>query len=498
MAIESLLVFLFNRLQKQLFKKHLTSTRYTNSIGFHLVQFGLLGLLLFTGVRGSLNFSEHPKEIKDSLFSKYPILNNLTLNGLFNLVYSTPQKDLKLMAPNEAEIACKTQFNIPLKNASISRYIKPDNPAKKKNVVLIIMESMTGYQLSSYGKSKGYVPFFEDLTKRSLFFPNLYTSGIHTHNGIYSSLWGHPAILNQKPMVEATKTRQQFYGLPHILKEKGYETFFFSPGDPRFDNMMSFVSSNGFDHFTSQKDFDDSQILNKWGIPDHTLFLENIAPIDKAYKNDQPFFATYLTISTHAPYTIPHGIDFKPRQGTTDARDIAYEYADWSLQQFFETIKGKPWYKETIFALVADHGQIFERRYDIPLTYHHCPFVLFDPELNPIKKDPKIAMQLDVFPTILGYLNVDYINNGFGINLLKESRPYAFFTADTKIGVIDSTHYYINNLNGPAQLFDYKTLSTDNIASSYPEKVAEMEKYSLSQLQWSYEMIKNNHTKKPQ
>ena len=262
--------------------------------------------------------------------------------------------------------------------------------------------------------------------------------------------------------------------------------------------MRSFISSNGFDHFTSQEDFDVSKRNGKWGIPDHILFNENIQPLDDAYKNKQPFFATYLTISTHSPYTIPKGISFKPRAGTTDKRDIAYEYADWSLRQFFKTIENKPWFKETIFALVADHGQIFERFYQIPLTYHHCPFIIYDPALNPIKEDKKIAMQLDVSPTILGYLNFPYTNNTFGINLLEESRPYAYFTADTKVGVIDSTHFYINNLDGVTQLFKYKEKSFVNEAESEKEKVNAMEKFALSQLQLSFDMIKNNQVKKPE
>lgn len=498
-ALGILLQFFFNKYLKKNITEHLGQRYFSTSPLSLILQFIIVGFFLFLGARGSLNFDERPKNISDSLFSKHPLLNNITLNGLFNLIHSSPKDNLDLFNSELAQASCQTFFKTKgTKNSPIAREVIPTGKPKKKNVIFIIMESMTGYQISSYGKSKGYVPFFESLTEKSIFYPNLYTAGIHTHNGIYASLWGQPALLNQKPMVEATKTRQQFYGLPHILKEKGYETFFFSPGDPRFDNMRSFISSNGFDHFSSQEDFDESKRNSKWGIPDHILFNENIKPLDDAYKNNQPFFATYLTISTHSPYTIPKGIAFKPREGTTDKRDIAYEYADWSLKQFFNTIENKPWFKETVFALVADHGQIFERYFQIPLTYHHCPFIIYDPELNPIKKDTKMAMQIDVFPTLLGYLNMPYTNNTFGINLLQESRPYSYFTADTKIGIIDSTHFYINNLDGVTQLFKYKDITFVNEAESEKEKVHAMKNFALSQLQLSFDMIKNDQVKKPE
>ena len=220
-AIGSILFFLFNKYLKTAITEHLGQRYFSTSPTGLIVQFCVVGFLLFLGARGSLNFDERPKNISDSLFSKYPILNNITLNGFFNLIHSSPKKNIELYPSETAHVPSQIFFQTKgINNSPIARKIEPSGLPKKKNVVLIIMESMTGYQISSYGKSKGYVPFFEELTQKSIFYPNLYTAGIHTHNGIYASLWGQPALLDQKPMVEATKIRQQFYGLPHILKEK--------------------------------------------------------------------------------------------------------------------------------------------------------------------------------------------------------------------------------------------------------------------------------------
>ena len=54
-----------------------------------------------------------------------------------------------------------------------------------------------------------------------------------------------------------------------------------------------------------------------------------------------------------------------------------------------------------------------------------------------------VGGQVDLMPTLLGILNIGYTHNGFGIDMLKEKRPYMFFTADNLIGVRDTSRLYI-------------------------------------------------------
>ena len=50
---------------------------------------------------------------------------------------------------------------------------------------------------------------------------------------------------------------------------------------------------------------------------------------------------------------------------------------------------------------------------------------------------------MDVSPTLLGLLNISYLQNNFGVNLLEEERPCMFFTADNLIGARDSVNMFI-------------------------------------------------------
>lgn len=44
---------------------------------------------------------------------------------------------------------------------------------------------------------------------------------------------------------------------------------------------------------------------------------------------------------------------------------------------------------------------------------------------------------------VVGALNISYLQNNFGVNLLEEERPCMFFTADNLIGARDSVNMFI-------------------------------------------------------
>lgn len=461
-------------------------------------QFVIIVVLLMLGVRGSFDNEKRPLDPRESIFSKYTTINNLSINGLFNLVHSFNNRKIEFFEEEAAFTAVQQYFDFTPTYADypLSRIQSAESTEKKKNVVLVIMESMSAYQMGLYGNPKNLTPYLDSLAKQSICFPNIYTSGVHTHNGLYSTIYGQPAILDRIAIREGVLVNQQYYGLPHVLKEKGYRTHFLITGEGEYDNMHSFFPQNGFDKFICQDFFEKEDIINQWGVPDHILFNKTISFMDSSYKDNEPFLMTYMTISTHSPYGIPtKGVTRKLH--SEDRADQSYEYADWSIEQFMKQAATKPWYNETVFVFVADHGQKFDVVYEMPLSYHHCPLIIFDPETKPIKWDEKIGQQIDVFPTLLGYLNISFENNTLGTNLFTHTRPYAYFTADNKIGVIDKEHFYIEKLDGSKGLYDYNTKSLDDLSASNPEKIKQMENYAHSMLQCSHSLIEKHLVGKP-
>ena len=96
---------------------------------------------------------------------------------------------------------------------------------------------------------------------------------------------------------------------------------------------------------------------------------------------------------------------------------------------------------------------------------------------------------IDICPTLLGLMNISYTNNTMGIDLLKEKRPYIYFTADDKIGCIDKEFYFIHRNSGIETLFRYENLKTDNLMEEYQNKADSMKSYAYSMLQVSQWII---------
>ena len=172
------------------------------------------------------------------------------------------------------------------------------------------------------------------------------------------------------------------------------------------------------------------------------------------------------------------------------------EYADYSLETFIDLASQQSWFDNTLFVFVADHGAVFDSEYSIALSYLHAPLLFFMPsEIQP-ETSNAIASQMDIFPTIMSKLNIPYTNNTFGINLLKESRDFAYFMVDDKYGIINDDWLFINK---PADeqkgLYKYREKDTKNYISEFPKQAETMQKYGESNWQLSDYLLNKKKTK---
>ena len=498
LLITIVIMMVFNKLISRIItrftKNENQALKLPSAIAYSVVFLGFL----FLGLRGSIDFENEPLQPKDALFSPYALVNNITINGVFNFAHSMNNRKIEFLDNDIALPSVSKYLNFEANNTAypLARFQDAKNDTVKKNLVLIIIESLSANQMGLYGGNKGLTPFLDSLAKASICYPNIYTSGVHTHNGIYSTLYGHPALLDRVGLREGALSNLSYYGLPHILKENGYATSFLIGGDKNFDSMQAFLPENGFDQLVSQDDFPSQDKVTSWGVSDHILFNKTIWMMDSVAALNQPFFMNYMTISTHTPWDLPKDNAIPDLKGETK-EERSYAYADWSIQQLLQQLKNKPYYDNTIFAFVADHGQRFDVVYDMPLAYHHTPFIIFDPSADTAIWDDKVGMQIDVFPTLLGYMNLPFENNTLGVNLKNHTRPFAYFTADDKIGVLDRDDFYIENLNGFKALYKYQEKSTVNTIEDNLGKVLEMQRYAYTMLQSSAYTIENRVVGKP-
>ncbi|MCH5327740.1 MAG: sulfatase-like hydrolase/transferase [Coprobacter sp.] len=457
----------------------------------------LIGGCLF-GIRGRIGYN--PIKVSAAYYCNNTFLNQLGIPPTFNLLRSSLEaskseyKGIDLMNDEEAVQSVRELLHITdtLPDISpIARQVTATAEPTRQNVVLVLMESMSAKLMERYGNHAHLTPTLDSLAQVSLCFDRFFSAGTHTNHAIHSVLYSYPALMQRNSMKGAVIP---FYaGLPTILQDNGYETLFFMTHESQYDNMNGFLRTNGFNRIYAQENYPREKVVNSFGVQDDFLYDYALNVLNGTAKDEKPFFCVLLSISNHPPYVVPE--HFKAHSSTDEMRIV--EFADYALGEFMKKAAAASWFSNTLFVFVGDHGKkVGELRSDMPLSYNHVPCLFYSP--GNIEPQPIGALggQIDLAPTLLGLLNISYINNGFGINLLQESRPYIFFTSDDAIGCLNEELFYINKPKGQQEWL----LQIDNCEENGPteqtEAQVQMKNYAFSMLQTAQYLMKNELTGK--
>ena len=232
--------------------------------------------------------------------------------------------------------------------------------------------------MESFGSNKSLTPFLDSLYHQSLSFSHFYSSGIHTNHGMYSTLYSFPAIMKRNAMKGSVIP--VYSGLPTILKDNGYQNLFFMTHESQYDNMNAFFRTNGFDEIYAQENYPAEKVVNSFGVQDDFLYQYALPILNKKATSGRPFFTVLLSISNHPPYIIPDY--FKPHSDKPE--DQIVEYADWSIKQFITEAEKQPWFDNTIFVLLGDHGKLVDSpESEIPQSYNHIPLMIYGKGIQP-------------------------------------------------------------------------------------------------------------------
>ncbi|MCU1717112.1 LTA synthase family protein [Pseudomonas sp. 5P_3.1_Bac2] len=301
----------------------------------------------------------------------------------------------------------------------IRRKIDNGGQPKKLNVVLVTIESLSAKYLGSFGDPRGLTPNLDELRKQSLSFNNFYATGTRTDRGLEAITLSIPPTPGRS-IVKRIGRESGYSSLGQQLDAAGYDSVFIYGGRGYFDNMNAFFSGNGY-RVVDQSSIDETNISfkNAWGMADEDLYKETLKVADSDFAAGKPFLLQLMTTSNHRPYTYPDGrIDIPSGEG----REGAVKYTDYAIGEFLKQAKTKPWFKDTIFVFVADHTAGSAGNEDLPVANYHIPLFIYSPGNIAPRDFTDVASQIDIAPTLLGLLNLDYTSTFFGRNVLRDDR----------------------------------------------------------------------------
>jgi len=295
-----------------------------------------------------------------------------------------------------------------------------DNPGtpRKPNIILVTIESFSAKYMGSNGDERNLTPNLDALRKQSLYFNNFYATGTRTDRGLEAITLAIPPTPGRS-IVKRVGRESGFASLGQQLKAVGYDSVFVYGGRGYFDNMNAFFGGNGY-RVVDQSSVDESQIhfKNAWGMADEDLYRQTLKLADADHAKQQPFLLQLMTTSNHRPYTYPDNrIDIKSGNG----RDGAVKYTDYAIGDFLDQARKKPWFDNTIFIFVADHTAGSAGKEDLPISNYQIPLFIYAPKLIGARETAQLASQIDLAPTLMGLLNLDYVSTFFGRNLLQDN-----------------------------------------------------------------------------
>ncbi|MFP5305846.1 MAG: LTA synthase family protein, partial [Gammaproteobacteria bacterium] len=332
------------------------------------------------------------------------------------------------------------------------------NPAGlgRLNVVVLVEESFGAGFVGAYGDTRGLTPEFDRLAREGLLFTRAYATGTRTVRGLEAVSASLPPIPSESIVKRPHNEDIATWG--KVMNRLGYRSSFLYGGYGAFDNMNHYFGSNGF-AILDRAQMPKPQFANVWGMSDEDLLRNAVEYFDAQARQDAPFFAVVMSTSNHKPFTFPDGVDGVPARG--GGRSAGVRYADHAIGEFMRAAKQRPWFRGTLFVLVADHDARVYGRTEIPLNTYEIPLLLYAPaHLAPGRVDTPTS-QIDVAPTVLGLLGLAYEAPFFGQDVLawpKDAPRTLLFNHNHDVAALSGDRLCILGLRKTAKCQHYERL----------------------------------------
>lgn len=335
---------------------------------------------------------------------------------------------------------------------SVERQIVNDSPGHKWNIVLISVESLSGDYLKHFGNKENITPFLDSLIPYSLFFENFYASGTRTVRGLEALSLAIPPTPGQS--IVRRPGNENMFTIGSVLESKGYDVDFIYGGNSFFDNMGYFFSHNGYG-VLDKRDIPEKFVhhTSAWGIDDEATFDYSLQRCDESFKKGRSFFYHIMTVSNHRPYTFPDGRIDIPSASQSVAGGV--KYTDYAINKFLLDARRKDWFGNTLFVIVADHCSKSAGKTDLPVNRYHIPCFIYAPQLVKPNIEQRLTSQIDLAPTILGMMNLNYTSRflGYDIYKMRAGNERAFISTYQDMGYLKDNKLVILSPHQVVKMF---------------------------------------------
>ena len=268
-----------------------------------------------------------------------------------------------------------------------------DGKATHKNVIVVIVESLSSYMSKEFNKNGlGYTPYLDELSKKSIKFNNYSCAASASFENFYTIMTGYPYIHNNEDefsykngsisnTLEYRRISKKYFkhNIIKIFRDNGYDVAVFHGGE--LVHGINYVIENLADTAdfvnidSSSRDYQnikDRYIFNS--VSDASLYNNVLSYVNS--KHDNPYIYFVLTFSSHKPYQVP--------SSKTQSLEKVMKYSDDAINSLIEELNQNNFFKDGILVITGDHRAMepmnsFEKR-DVDST--SIPLIIKDSENN--------------------------------------------------------------------------------------------------------------------
>ena len=368
------------------------------------------------------------------------------------------------------------------------RHISGNPDTLRRNIVLITIESMSASFMQHFGYPDAITPHLDSLYKMGIAFEQCFATGNRTVRGLEAVTLSLPPCPGQS--IIKRPRNDNMHSTAAVLREKGYDAYYFYGGNSYFDNMETFFGGNGY-RIIDQKSYKPEEITfaNIWGVCDEDAYRKVIRTLNEDAGDGKPFFAHVMTVSNHRPFTYPAGKVSIPHDAKS--RNGGVMYTDYALGRFFAEASKQPWFANTIFLITADHCASSAGRTEIPLEKYHIPALIYAPGFVEPQHVGGIVSQIDLMPTLLSLLNMSYDSHFYGRSIYDEGYVNrAFIATYQDLGYLEGDVFTILS---PVRRFEqYRVVPTEDnphnlepMETENPEQVSRAIGYYQTSSAWN-------------
>lgn len=327
------------------------------------------------------------------------------------------------------------------------RKVKLSFPKRKRNLIVIFMESMdTGHLQTKYYDyfKTNLTPELQKLARENINFSNNDDIGgayqVKGANFTQAGLTAQTCGVPLKLPIESSHFRPDNGFLPEakclsdFLKEQGYEQTLVNGMPKTFGGLDKFLESHG-----------NIKLMDTWYMQDHNMLKpEDYSEGTKIVKDSslleiskqeilrlassgKPFAFTVMTIDTHLGKQYFDKDQCKP---IFDKKDRHHRYKNIMacqskmLDDFVGWIKQQPFYNNTTVVMLADHLLMYDADFTRSMKDKRILNIFLNSAIDPKQAKNREFLSFDIYPTILNSIGVKIEGGKLGLGTtLFETEP---------------------------------------------------------------------------